>query len=187
MGNGSAAMATDNGETERVLGLLRAVSFPAKKLRVPALGVLIAVIWLGPINQGKAAETGQEIFQENCAACHTIGKGKLVGPDLAGVTSRREGNWLKRQIKEPEKLIDEKDPIALQLLKEAGDVPMATLELSDADVAAVISYLKSTEQQADVEVGLPSQYVPTILISILVLIGLTLIGLKVGSKNVDVR
>ena len=163
------------------------ITWFSEKWRASALGVLVIAIWLGPTNHGKAAETGQEIFQSLCTACHTIGKGKLVGPDLAGVTSRREGNWLKRQIKEPEKLIDEKDPIALQLLKEAGDVPMATLELSDADVAAVISYLKSTEQQADVEVGLPSQYVPTILISILVLIGLTLIGLKVGSKNVDVR
>ncbi len=159
----------------------------SKRWRVPALGVLIAVIWLGPTGQGKAAETGQEIFLNNCAACHTIGKGKLVGPDLAGVTSRREGSWLKRQIKEPDRLIAEKDPIALQLLKEADDVPMASLELSDGEVAAVISYLKSTEQQADVEVGLPSQYVPTVLISILVLIGLTLVGLRWGSKNVDVR
>jgi len=37
---------------------------------------------LGPIEQGKAAETGQDIFLNNCAACHSIGKGKLVGPDL---------------------------------------------------------------------------------------------------------
>jgi mono/diheme cytochrome c family protein len=145
------------------------------------------VIWLGPIKQGKAAETGQEIFLNNCAACHTIGKGKLVGPDLAGVTSRREKSWLIRQIKDPERLIAEKDPIAMQLLQEADNVPMVSLELSDAEVAAVISYLKSTEQQADVEVGLPSQYVPTIIISLLVLIGLTLIGLRWGSKNVDVR
>ena len=159
----------------------------SKRWRVPALVVLVAVIWLGPTRNGQAAETGQEIFLNNCAACHTIGKGKLVGPDLAGVTSRREESWLNRQIKDPERLIAEKDPIAMQLLQEADNVPMVSLELSDAEVAAVISYLKSTEQQADVAIGLPSQYVPTVLISILVLIGLTLIGLKAGSKNVDVR
>ncbi len=159
----------------------------SKRWRVPALGVLIAVIWLAPIEQGNAAETGQEIFQNNCAACHTIGKGKLVGPDLAGVTARREEGWLRRQIKDPEGLIAEKDPIALQLLQEADDVPMASLELSDGEVAAVISYLKSIEKQAVVTTGLPSQYIPTVIISVLVLIGLTLIGLKAGSKNVDVR
>ena len=147
----------------------------------------MAVIWLTPTNHGQAAETGQEIFQNNCAGCHTIGKGKLVGPDLAGVTSRREESWLKRQIKDPEGLIAEKDPIAMRLLKEADNMPMVQLELSDAEIASVIAFLKSTEQQADVEVGLPSQYVPTVLISILVLIGLTLIGLRAGNKKTDVR
>jgi mono/diheme cytochrome c family protein len=159
----------------------------SKKWRVPALGVLMIVIWLGPIKQGTAAETGQQIFEDNCAACHTIGKGKLVGPDLAGVTSRREGSWLKRQIKDPEGLIAKKDPIALQLLKEADDVPMPSPDLSDEEVVAVIAYLKSTEKQASVVVGVPYQYMPTILISIIVLIGLTLIGFRAGSKKVDVR
>ncbi len=155
--------------------------------RVPALGVLMIVTWLAPIKLGIAAETGQQIFQDICAPCHTIGKGKLVGPDLAGVTARREANWLRRQIKEPDKLIEEKDPLALQLLKEAEDVEMPPPEISDEGLAAVIAYLKSTEQLANVEVGLPSQYMPTVIISLLVLIGLTLIGLIVGKKKVDVR
>lgn len=159
----------------------------SKKWHVPALGILMAVIWLTPTNHGQAAETGQEIFQNNCAGCHTIGKGKLVGPDLAGVTSRREESWLKRQIKDPEGLIAEKDPIAMRLLKEAGNMPMVQLDLSDAEVASVIAFLKSTERQADVAVGLPPQYKPTLLISILLLIGLTLIGLRAGNKKTDVR
>ncbi len=159
----------------------------SKRWRGPALGVLMIVIWLGPIKHGKAAENGQKIFQSKCTACHTIGTGKWVGPDLAGVTSRREESWLKRQIKEPDRLIAEKDPIAMQLLKEAGNVPMPRPELSDANVAAVIAFLKSTERQENVAVGLPPQYTPTLLISILLLIGLTLRGLKAGGKNVDVR
>lgn len=159
----------------------------SKRWGIPALGVLMSVVWLGPIHHGKAAETGQEIFQSLCAACHTIGKGRLVGPDLAGVTSRREESWLIRQIKEPDRLIAENDPIAMQLLQEADNVPMAPLELSDEEVIAVIAYLKSTEQQASVAIGLPSQYMPTILISVVVLIALTLIALAVGRKKVDVR
>jgi mono/diheme cytochrome c family protein len=143
-------------------------------------------MWLGPIELGEAADTGQEIFQTYCTACHTIGKGKLLGPDLAGVTLRREESWLTRQIKEPDRLLAENDPIATQLLQEANNLPMVPLGLSDADVAAVIAYLKSTEQQAIVATGLPSQYMPTVLISILMLIGLTLIGLRSGKKDVDV-
>jgi cytochrome c551/c552 len=144
------------------------------------------VICLGLIKHGEAAETGQQIFQSKCTACHTIGKGKLVGPDLAGVASRREESWLKRQIKEPDRLIAEKDPIAMQLLQEANNVPMVPLGLSDADVVAVIAYLKSTEQQANVVTGFPSQYLPTVLVSLLVLIILTFVGLRSGKKNVDV-
>ena len=110
-----------------------------------------------------------------------------MGPDLAGVTSRREASWLVRQIQEPDSLIAENDPIAMQLLQEANGVPMVRLGLTDAQVSAVISYLQSIEQQAVVASGLPSQYVPTVIISVVLLIGLTLIGLVVGRKKVDVR
>ncbi len=75
----------------------------------------------------------------------------------------------------------------MQLLKEADDMPMVSLELNDAQVLAVIGFLKSTAKQGKVEIGVPSQYWPTILISLVVLFGLTLIGLRAGSKKVDVR
>ncbi len=84
-------------------------------------------------------------------------------------------------------MIAEKDPIVMQLLQESNNLPMVPMGLSDADVDAVIAYLKSTEQAEVVEAGLPSQYVPTVLTSLVVLIGLTLIGLTVGNKKVDVR
>ena len=113
--------------------------------------------------------------------------GILVGPDLAGVTSRRDEDWLNRQIKEPDVLLEENDPIAMQLLQEADNVEMPPLGLSDEEVVAVIAYLKSTEKQTNVATSLPSQYWPTIFISIVVLILLTLIGLRVGRKKVDVR
>ncbi len=159
----------------------------SKRWCVPALGVLMIIIWLGPIKHGKAAETGQQIYQSRCTACHTIGKGKLIGPDLAGVTLRREEGWLKRQIKEPDRLLAENDPIATQLLQESNNVPMVPLGLEDAQVEAVIAYLQSTEQQEIVVTGFPSQYIPTVLVSLLVLIILTFVGLRSGKKNVDVR
>jgi mono/diheme cytochrome c family protein len=155
--------------------------------RIAALAILITVFWLGPIKHGDAAETGQEIFKSKCAACHTIGKGKLVGPDLAGVTLRREAGWLKRQIMEPDRLIEEGDPIALQLLQAADDVEMPPPEISDAEVVAVIAFLKSTEQQTNVVVGVPAEYMPTIIISIVALFILTFLGIRFGNKKIDVR
>ncbi len=159
----------------------------SKRWRVPTLAVSMIVVWLGPIEYVEAQEPGQKIYDSLCTACHTIGGGKSIGPDLAGVTSRREEAWLKRQIKEPDRLLAENDPIAMQLLQEANNIPMVPLGLSDADVVAVIAYLESTEQEANVVTGLPSRYIPTLLISILLLIGLTLVGLRVGKKEVDVR
>ena len=159
----------------------------SKRWRLPGLASLMTVICLGPIQPSQAEQSGEEVFQSLCAACHTIGEGKRVGPDLAGVTSRREESWLVRQIKEPDSLIAENDPIAMQLLQEANNVPMVRLGLTDAQVSAVISYLQRIEQQAVVASGLPSQYVPTVVISILLLLGLTLIGLIVGRKKVEVR
>lgn len=41
---------------------------------------------------------GQALFQEKCVACHTIGQGDRVGPDLAGVTARRSHAWLEAWI-----------------------------------------------------------------------------------------
>ncbi len=159
----------------------------SKKRRVSTLAILTIVVCLGPINDGEAVEAGQQIFASLCTACHTIGKGNLIGPDLAGVTLRRDKDWLKRQIKEPDRLLAENDPIAMQLLQESNNVPMVPLGLSDADVVAVIAYLESTEQQANVVTGLPSQYKPTVFISMLVLIILTFVGLRSAKKNVDVR
>lgn len=152
--------------------------------RIFSTTIVLLLVSFGAYSQ--SAPEGEKLFKEKCTACHTLGK-KMLGPDLVGVTSRREENWLKRQIKEPDLLIAEKDPIVMQLLEESNNLPMVPMGLSDADVLAVIAYLKSTETQTIVATGYPSEYMPTVLISIVVLIGLTLIALRVGNKKVDVR
>jgi cytochrome c5 len=155
--------------------------------RFAVLWIFLIIICLAPLKYGNVAENGEQIFQDYCTSCHTIGKGILVGPDLAGVTSRREENWLLRQIKEPDVLIEEEDSVAMQLLQDFDDMPMVNLGLSNAEVKAVISYLKSIEQQLTVSTSIPSKYFLTILISILLLIGITFVGLRAGKKKVDVR
>ncbi|WP_340695241.1 cytochrome c [Hydrogenobacter thermophilus] len=90
-------------------------------------------------------DIGRKIFEQKCSACHTIGKGKLVGPDLKGVSERRDLEWLKRFIKSPTSLINAKDNVALSLLKEYG-TPMPDLGLTDDEVNALVNYLKSPEE-----------------------------------------
>ncbi len=88
------------------------------------------------------AKRGKSLFvNRGCTACHTIGKGKLAGPDLAGVTQRRSHEWLKRWLKDPSQMIGS-DSIADALVVEAKNVKMPNLKLSDSDVEAVIAYLR---------------------------------------------
>jgi protein SCO1/2 len=84
---------------------------------------------------------GQYLFQTRCAACHTLGQGDSVGPDLAGVTQQRERAWLERWLAEPDKMLAEGDPIALALFAQYKNVPMPNLHLSESDVAALLAYL----------------------------------------------
>jgi hypothetical protein len=72
-------------------------------------------------------------------------------------------------------------------MKQSKNVPMADLDLSDAAVKAVIGFLESVEKQGQVSIGVPAQFTPTVIISLLLLLALTLIGLVVGKKKVDVR
>ena len=160
-------------------------SLPGKKnISIIIFSIIFCLISIEYVG---SAEKGEEIFQGNCAGCHTIGKGTLVGPDLSGVTLRREEKWLIRQIKDPDGLVAEKDPAALKLLKDFN-MPMVALGLSDTEIAAIISYLKNidknTDQGKNSTTDLPSRYMPTVLISILILIALTLIALIAGRKKV---
>jgi len=86
-------------------------------------------------------EKREELFQaKGCIACHTIGKGKLTGPDLLGVTERREEQWLKQWLKNPDEMILT-DPIAKEMLKEYF-VPMPNQGLSDEEIEVFINYFK---------------------------------------------
>jgi protein SCO1/2 len=101
-------------------------------------------------HRAKAVAQPEYIFRSRCAACHTIGKGAAVGPDLLGVTARRDRAWLARYIAEPDRVLAEGDPIATQLLARFHDVRMPNLELSSGEVAMLLGYLAEQDRGAAV-------------------------------------
>ena len=90
----------------------------------------------------KAPVQGQVLFRDRCAACHTFGKGDLLGPDLTGVMARRERAWLIRYLAAPDQMRASKDPIALELAKRAK-VPMPNLALTKEEVADLMNFLEA--------------------------------------------
>lgn len=91
---------------------------------------------------------GEEIFAEKCAGCHSIGGGDLLGPDLKGVTEKREMEWLVTEITEPEKLEYENDPIKQELIEKYG-MRMPNVGISREEALLIIEYLRGGLAEAD--------------------------------------
>jgi protein SCO1/2 len=127
--------------------------------------------WQGPKRELKSyadakpmnLDFGEYTFKQHCAACHTIGQGAHIGPDLLGVTKTRDRDWLARFILAPDKLLADDDPIAKELFEKYKNVPMPNLALSPADVSAVVNYL--AKQDAAAPASTPSSAVPPVALS----------------------
>jgi len=87
-------------------------------------------------------DPGEYFFQSQCSVCHTIGQGDKMGPDLLGVTARRDRAWLARYITAPDRMLADGDPIALALFEKYQYARMPNLRLSSDEVAAVLSYVE---------------------------------------------
>lgn len=84
-----------------------------------------------------------------CKACHTIGGGKLIGPDLKGVTERREEAWLLSFIKNSQAMIDSGDPIAIQVWEDHNKIPMPpNPQLNDDQIKEILLYIENGGQIA---------------------------------------
>ncbi len=89
---------------------------------------------------------GEGLFKaKGCAACHTNGGGDLVGPDLAGVTTRRDKAWLLRWVQEPDKMLAEGDAIAAEMFGKYNKIPMPNLGLTESEAATLIAYFESLD------------------------------------------
>lgn len=85
---------------------------------------------------------GEGLFLlRGCIQCHTLGRGRRTGPDLAGVLARRPREWLARWLKDPPSMLalDEQ----ARALARDFPVPMPNLNLTEFEVAALLDYLAS--------------------------------------------
>ena len=88
-------------------------------------------------------------FRQNCMNCHTIGGGRLTGPDLKDLSKRKDREWLIGFMMNPKAIIDSGDPYARKLLEESRNVPMPTLPGLTRERAGYLLDLIETESKLE--------------------------------------
>lgn len=109
--------------------------------------------------QIRPPSSGEELFRTRCAACHSVGPQdgqgigmRAVGPDLLGVTQRRDRAWLSRWIREPDRMLAEREALAVSLFEQYNRVAMPNLRLNQQDTDNLLEFLeKETQRQGALE------------------------------------
>ncbi|MBM4169344.1 MAG: cytochrome c [Ignavibacteria bacterium] len=92
-----------------------------------APNILRRVVYVAAVVLATAHARAQEAadyFRQNCLSCHTIGGGRLSGPDLKNVSSRKDRAWLVKFMLDPKGMIETGDPYAAELLRDARGTVM---------------------------------------------------------------
>ena len=93
-------------------------------------------------------QAGEALFIKGCSSCHSVGGGDKIGPDLKGVVARRDADWLKSMIMNPDAMRAQKDPLTMELIAKYKGVKMPNIGLADADVADLMAYLEAETKRA---------------------------------------
>ena len=86
------------------------------------------------------ANEGQDLFNKTCAPCHTIGKGRLVGPDLKNISEKRTQDWLIPYIQSSQTVIKSGDIDAVAIYEEFNSLLMPDQPLDAGQVVSIINY-----------------------------------------------
>ena len=110
---------------------------------IPVLLLCFSFVYQTLLAQNQAPPEWQ-----GCAACHTIGKGKLIGPDLKGVTERRDREWLYSFIRSSQTMVKNGDPTAVKLFEEFNKIPMPDNDFTDEQIEGILTYIENYDPSA---------------------------------------
>ena len=97
-----------------------------------------------PVPSTPDAVQGKLAFESRCLACHSIGDGDRLGPDLRGVTQRRTADWITRFLTDPAAMLAS-DPDAQALLARYT-VPMPDQNLTPEEIRQLIAYFRWSDE-----------------------------------------
>lgn len=88
-------------------------------------------------------EKGKAVFDVKCVACHMFDT-RMIGPALAGVTQRRQPDWIMNMVMDPV-MMTETDSIAKALLAEYG-IQMINQNINEEDARALLEYFRDYDK-----------------------------------------
>jgi mono/diheme cytochrome c family protein len=113
---------------------------PAEEIEANEAGIgPVSAIELDDTIDEVLAETGKEIFNSKCTACHKLDQ-RMVGPALGGITEKRNPAWIMNMILNPQEMT-QKDPIAKQLLAEYR-TQMIYQDITQDQSRAILEYFR---------------------------------------------
>lgn len=94
--------------------------------------------------------TGEQMFRTRCITCHSLTghePADALGPDLLGISERREPFWLLNWLRAPDQMIKNKDPIAMALLKQYNNLAMPNMRLNQLEAKELLTYINEETQR----------------------------------------
>ncbi len=116
---------------------------PASSSSGMGIGPVTSRVELASLDESKE-DAGAKLFQEKCTACHKLDE-KYIGPALAGVTERRQPEWILNMILNPEVMVQQ-DPTAKALLAQFI-APMANQHLTREEAECVLVYFREHDEE----------------------------------------
>lgn len=125
-----------------------------KRLKIVALTAVLGILALVVRVNAQDPAEGEQIFKNNCAACHNTNAETLVGPGLQGVSQRRPIDWIVKWVHNPQAVIASGDKYANDLYNKFNKAQMTPYPgYSEAQIKSVVAYIDAQAAPATPEAG----------------------------------
>lgn len=113
-----------------------------KRLKIVALTAVLGFFAATVNVNAQDVAEGEQIFKNNCAACHNTNDETLVGPGLKGIGERRPLEWIVKWVHNPQAVIASGDKYANDLFKKFNQAQMTPYpNYSEDQIKSVIAYI----------------------------------------------
>jgi len=115
----------------------------SKSLAQSVVAICLFIAISVPVSMAQDNIDGEALFKKLCTQCHTIGKGKLIGPDLLDVHKRVPSEeWMIPWIQNSQAVIKSGDEYGVKIYEEYNKTVMTANAVSDEEAQAIIDYMK---------------------------------------------